>query len=78
MFLTDSQVRLPLALALASEPDVGGYREMVALDRDIRASYDPVTQTSSIPAYAGTTGTVCATGTGSVIFPDTTYPTDDD
>lgn len=69
---------LPLVLALASEPSVRGYNEMVALNRDIRASYDPLSQTSSVPEHAGSNATVCASTTGLLPFPDTNYPTDDD
>ncbi len=67
----------PLVLALADEPDRLGYEETVHLAEIITASYDPMTQTSSVPAYAGTNPTVCYRGTGNVIFPDSAYPTDD-
>lgn len=68
----------PLVVALAGEPDARGHEEAVALDQEIRGSYDPFTQTSSVPAYAGTNATVCAEGTGPIHFYDTTYPVDDD
>lgn len=77
MFLEDTKA--PLVLALAGEPDVSGYDEMLQLDRDIRASYDPQSQTGSISIYAGSNATVCATGTGPwPVYHDTNYPTDDD
>lgn len=67
----------PLVLALAEEPDKLGYEETVHLAEQITESYDANTQTATIPAYAGTNATVCYRGTGSVINPDSAYPTDD-
>jgi hypothetical protein len=67
----------PLVIALAGEPDRSGHEEAVRLAEEIAASYNPETQMSTVPAYAGTRGTVCYKGTGTVIWPDSRYPTDD-
>lgn len=71
------QSNAPLVLALAPSPDRFGYHETVRIAEQIAASYDPETQTSNIPEYAGTNPTVCHSGTGYLPFPDSDYPTDD-
>ncbi len=68
---------IPLVLALADEPDRLGYEEAVRLADIAQASYDPVTQTSNIPASAGTNATVCSKVTGMGVRATTDYPTDD-
>lgn len=68
----------PLALVLEGEPDRLAYQEAVHLAELISASYDPVTQTSNIPAYAGTNATVCFKVTGMGVRAVSDYPTDDD
>lgn len=75
----NTQSSIPLALALAELPDIVGYEDAVQIAELISDSYDPVTQTSTIPIHAGkgTSRTVCYKGTGTVIWPDSKYPTDD-
>ena len=57
----------PLVLALVGEPDRSGYQEEVKLAELITASYDAKSQTSTVPAYAGTSRTVCYKGTGTLL-----------
>lgn len=67
----------PLVLALADKPDHTTYTSTVTFAREVADSYDPVTQTSPVGAYAGTRPTVCFRYTGSVFNQDESYPTDD-
>ncbi|HZR33802.1 MAG TPA: hypothetical protein VFA75_00400 [Nevskia sp.] len=67
----------PLILALVEPPGPCDYTAAVGLAEQIGEQYDPITQTSPVPAYAGTDATVCWAGTGTVIWGDNSYPTDD-
>ncbi len=74
--LPESQ-SIPLVLALADEPDFRGYDDAIRLHKLVSDSYDPESQTSLIPAHAGTSLTYCNSGTGNVFNSDTDQKSDD-
>ena len=54
----------PFLLALVAPLDEGVYGKAMAEMKAVEASYDPASQTSNIPVYAGTSQTFSTTGTG--------------
>ena len=72
-----SEPSIPLILALAEDPDTQSYREALQADRLVSASYDAKSQTSVIPAHAGTYLTYRTTGTGNVFSSDNDQKKDD-
>jgi hypothetical protein len=67
----------PFVLAFLQDPDPCLYSEPLELARKLRIHYDPISQTSLIPATAGTNATYCGTGTGYLPFPDDDDKRDD-
>lgn len=60
----------PFLLALVPPLDEELYSKALAEMRAVEASYDPESQTSNIPVYAGTSQTFVTTGTGPGGFAD--------
>ena len=54
----------PFLLALVPPLDVNLYNIAMAEMKAVEVSYDPQSQTSNIPVYAGTSQTYVTTGTG--------------
>lgn len=64
-------------LSFLGQPDLAGHAEGVRMAKALRDHYDPISQTSTVPAYAGTSATYCGTGTGYLPFPDDDDKRDD-
>ena len=63
-FHTIDNAAKPFLLALVPPLDEGAYCKAMAEMKAVEANYDPETQTSNIPVYAGTSQTFSTTGTG--------------
>jgi hypothetical protein len=69
---------MPLVLELADKPDFQIYEEAMRGHELLKSAYDPETQTSNIPSYAGTSLTYATTYTGSVVSSSDTDQRRDD
>ncbi len=62
---------MPLVLAIADQPDRTGIENALLAEPDVE-SYNPQTQTSTVPTYASNhTATYAHTGTGTALCRDT-------
>lgn len=68
---------MPLVVALMENPDIREYQDALELDKLAGQSYDPESQTSLIPAHAGTSLTYRSTGTGNPFRSDSDQKRDD-
>ncbi len=68
---------LPFILNFVEKIDDVAYKKAVDEYELLIEKYDPKTQTSNIPVYAGTSLTYRSTGTGNIVFGDT-EPDEDD
>ena len=71
-----SEIR-PFVLSFLGDPDLRGHAEGERVAKALRDNYDAESQTSLIPAHAGTNATYCGTGTGYLPFPDDDNKRDD-
>lgn len=55
---------LPFLLNLVEDVDEATYGEAIRESEALQDTYDPVTQTSRVPIYAGTSRTYTSTWTG--------------
>lgn len=68
---------VPFVLCFQKPQDEAQMVAGIETAKALRAAYNPETQTSEMPAWAGTSATYCGTGTGYLPFSDNDDKRDD-